>query len=41
MGLFPISPAKEKGLKERMDSLNIREDDRGIFYSFRGKGGQR
>jgi protein subunit release factor B len=41
MGMFPVSAAKEKELLEKMEALNIREED--IAESFvrsGGKGGQ-
>jgi protein subunit release factor B len=41
MGIFTVSPAKEKLLKEKMEALNIKEED--IIESFvrsGGKGGQ-
>ncbi|MBI4379144.1 MAG: peptide chain release factor-like protein [Nitrospinae bacterium] len=41
MGIFPVSPSKGKKLKEKMDELNVREDD--IVESFvrsGGRGGQ-
>jgi len=41
MSRFPVSPEKEKELSERMNALNIREED--IIESFvrsSGKGGQ-
>jgi protein subunit release factor B len=42
MGMFPVSAAKEKELREKMETLNIREED--IDESFvrsGGKGGQK
>jgi len=42
MSIFPVSPAKEKELREKMEALNIREVD--IHESFvrsSGKGGQK
>ncbi|OGW56450.1 MAG: peptide chain release factor 1 [Nitrospirae bacterium RIFCSPHIGHO2_02_FULL_42_12] len=41
MGIFPVSPSKEDELKEKMEALNIREED--LMESFirsGGKGGQ-
>lgn len=41
MGLFSITPAKENQLKEKMDALNIREEDlEESFIRSGGKGGQ-
>ncbi|MCC6544230.1 MAG: peptide chain release factor-like protein [Nitrospirae bacterium] len=41
MGTFPVSLSKENELREKMDSLNIREDDiRESFIRSSGKGGQ-
>ena len=42
MGMFPVSPAKGKELREKMDALNIREDDiEESFVRSGGKGGQK
>lgn len=41
MGMFPVSHAKEKELREKMDALNIREEDiEESFVRSGGKGGQ-
>jgi protein subunit release factor B len=41
MGIFTVSIQKEKQLKEKMESLNIREDDiEESFIRSSGKGGQ-
>jgi protein subunit release factor B len=41
MGTFPVSPAKEKELRDRMDALNIREQDiEESFVRSGGRGGQ-
>jgi len=41
MGIFSVSPAKENALKEKMLSLNIRENDiEESFIRSGGKGGQ-
>ncbi len=41
MGMFSISLSKEKELREKMDALNIREEDlRESFIRSGGKGGQ-
>ncbi len=41
MGMFPVSPAKEKELRDRMDALNIREEDiEESFVRSQGRGGQ-
>src|SRR3989304_1715998 len=41
MGMFSVSLSKEKELREKMDSLNIREDDiKESFIRSGGKGGQ-
>jgi len=42
MSIFPVSPSKEKELKEKMDALNIREEDiEESFIRSSGKGGQK
>jgi protein subunit release factor B len=41
MSIFPVSPSKGKKLKEKMDELNIREDDiKESFVRSGGRGGQ-
>lgn len=41
MGRFPVSPEKESDLLERMETLNIREEDiEESFVRSSGKGGQ-
>lgn len=41
MGMFPVSPVKEKELRERMGALNIREEDiEETFVRSQGRGGQ-
>ena len=41
MSRFPVSPEKEKELSERMEALNIREEDiEESFVRSSGKGGQ-
>ncbi|MEW6110480.1 MAG: peptide chain release factor-like protein [Nitrospirota bacterium] len=41
MSIFSVSPIKEKSLKEKMESLNIREEDiEESFVRSSGKGGQ-
>lgn len=41
MGMFPVSPEKEKALKERMSELGIKEEDiLETFVRSSGKGGQ-
>ena len=41
MPVFPVSPQKEKALRERMEALGIREEDlTESFVRSRGKGGQ-
>lgn len=40
-GIFPVSPGKEKALQEKMEELNIREEDiQETFIRSGGKGGQ-
>ncbi len=42
MGVFPVGEAKEKALRERMDSLGIREEDiEESFVRSSGPGGQK
>jgi protein subunit release factor B len=42
MAQFPVTPAKEKGLRDKMNSLNIREEDiRESFVRSGGSGGQK
>ncbi|MBI4689350.1 MAG: peptide chain release factor-like protein [Nitrospirae bacterium] len=42
MSIFPVSLSKEKELKEKMDALNIREEDiQESFVRSSGKGGQK
>lgn len=42
MGMFPVSASKGKELKEKMDSLNVREEDiEESFVRSGGKGGQK
>ena len=42
MGMFPVSPAKERNLIEKMEALNIREEDiRESFVRSSGRGGQK
>ncbi len=42
MGMFPVSASKEKELKEKMDALQIREDEiEETFVRSGGKGGQK
>ncbi len=41
MGMFPVSTAKEKELREKMDALNIREEDiEESFVRSQGRGGR-
>jgi protein subunit release factor B len=41
MPVFPVTPQKEKALRERMEALGIREEDlEESFVRSRGKGGQ-
>src|SRR5574337_1212095 len=41
MGMFSVSTSKEKELKDKMDALNIREEDiEESFIRSGGKGGQ-
>jgi len=41
MGMFPVSPLKEKSLQERMKTFNIHEEDiRESFVRSQGRGGQ-
>ena len=41
MSIFSVSPLKEKQLREKMESLNVREDDiEESFIRSSGKGGQ-
>jgi len=41
MSIFSVSPLKDKQLKEKMESLNVREDDiEESFIRSSGKGGQ-
>jgi protein subunit release factor B len=41
MPVFPVTPQKEKALRERMEALGIREEDlKESFVRSRGKGGQ-
>jgi protein subunit release factor B len=41
MPVFPVSPQKEKALRDRMEALGIREEDlEEGFVRSRGKGGQ-
>jgi len=41
MGMFPVSPLKEKSLQEKMKAFNIHEDDiRESFIRSQGRGGQ-
>jgi protein subunit release factor B len=41
MGMFPVSPLKEKGLIKKMEALNIHEKDiKESFVRSGGKGGQ-
>jgi protein subunit release factor B len=42
MGMFPVSPSKEKELKAKMGTLNIHEEDiEESFVRSGGKGGQK
>jgi protein subunit release factor B len=42
MGMFPVSPSKEKELKAKMGALNIHEEDiEESFVRSGGKGGQK
>jgi protein subunit release factor B len=42
MGMFPVSAAKENELREKMEALNIREEDiEESFVRSGGKGGQK
>jgi protein subunit release factor B len=42
MGMFAVSPSKEKELKAKMDALNIREEEiEESFVRSGGKGGQK
>lgn len=41
MSVFPVSPLKEKQLREKMETLNIREEDiQETFIRSGGRGGQ-
>ena len=41
MSIFPVSPSKGKKLKEKMNALNIKEDDiEESFVRSGGRGGQ-
>jgi protein subunit release factor B len=41
MPVFPVSPQKDKALRDRMEALGIREEDlKESFVRSRGKGGQ-
>jgi protein subunit release factor B len=42
MSIFPVNPVKEKELRERMDAINLREEDiEELFVRSGGKGGQK
>ncbi len=42
MGMFPVSASKEQELRQKMDALNIREEDvEESFVRSGGKGGQK